>query len=174
MAIERFLKLVSGIPEQVKALVVSSGAADGGKIVATVEATGRLSSTVMPLGFGETTISAVAFEAIGTGKFVNFFDDTGTFSIRLADNSNGRSADGFVLASLAISDVADVYPIDGVNTELSGLTPGASYFLGTAGGVITPALDSTDDANATKLNQYLGKSKSATEMVTDDRGYQVL
>lgn len=174
MAIERFLTLIGGLPEHIKALVTSSGAGDGGKIVATEESTGRLSPTVMPAGFGSKVIAATAFEGVSAGKFVNFFNDGGTFSGRLADNSNGRPANGFVLESYTAAQVMDVYPLDEINTELSALTPDSIYFLGTAGDIITPALDSTDDANNGKINQLLGKAKSATELITDDYGYQGL
>ena len=56
----------------------------------------------------------------------------------------------------------------------TGLTIGARYWLGTAGGVTATPLDETSAANANKISQYLGVAKSATELVTDDDGYVVL
>lgn len=168
-----FLASVGGIVTQLYGLVVSGGAADGGKIVALDE-TGRLDESVLPLGIGADTVSAVASETLGAGKFVNFFNDGGTFSARLADNSNGRFADGFVVEEFTATQTATVYPIDGVNAELTGLTAGSRYWLGTAGGVTSTPLDETDTGNAGKVSQYLGVAKSATELVTDDRGYVVL
>jgi len=60
-----------------------------------------------------------------------------------------------------------------VNTAMTGLTVGAVYYLGTAGGVITPALDATSAA-AGSIDQKLGLATSATELATDDYDYVVL
>jgi hypothetical protein len=64
-----------------------------------------------------------------------------------------------------------VYPLDGINSNLSGLTPGVRYYLGTAGGVIATPLVETDAGNVGSISQYLGYAKSATELVTNDDGY---
>ena len=170
---QRFLSLVSGVRKLVEALTVSAGAADTGKIPATGP-DGRLDSSFLPVGIGADTTLATASEAIGAGKYVQFYDNAGAFSVRLADNSNGRAADGFVLDAVAASGSATVYPLDAVNTAVTGLTIGARYFLGTAGGVVATALDETDTANSNKVSQYLGVAKSATELVTTDDGYVVL
>lgn len=173
MATQKFLALVSGIYSQIAGLVASAGAADAGKLVATGP-DGRLDGTVMPLGIGANTTQAVASEAIGAGKFVNFHANAGEMNVRLADNSNGRYADGFVKDAVASAGTATVYPLDSTNAALTGLTPGSRYWLGTAGGVTETPLDETDAANANKVSQYLGVAKSATELVTDDRGFVVL
>lgn len=59
---------------------------------------------------------------------------------------------------------ATVYRLNTVNTSLSGLTPGAHYWLGTAGGLINVPLDPQTDTG--QLCQYLGRAASATELVT--------
>lgn len=92
----------------------------------------------------------------------------------MADNSNGRAADGYVLDAVLLAADATVYPLDGTNSELTSLTPGSEYFLGVAGGVTLTPLDETDVANANKVSQYLGKAKSATELITSDDGYVIL
>lgn len=168
-----FLARVAGRTKQILATVISAGAGNAGDIVA-LDSTGRLDESVLPLGIGADTSQAVASETVGAGKFVNYHDDGGTFSVRLADNSNGRHADGFVLEEFAAAATATVYPLDGTNAELAGLTIGARYWLGTAGGVTATPLDETDVANANKVSQYLGVAKSATELITDDDGYVVL
>ncbi len=96
------------------------------------------------------------------------------FSARLADNSNGRQADGFVVTEFLAAATATVYPLDGVNANLTGLTIGAEYWLGTAGGVTATALDPTDVANVNKIDQLLGVAKSTTELITEDNGYAIL
>lgn len=163
----RYMTLLNGARKLVEGLVASAGVADAGKIVAT-GSDGRLDQSLMPLGIGADTVSAVASEAIGAGKFVNFHDNAGTFSVRLADNSNGRRTDGFVTEAVAGAATATVYPMDGVNSALSGLTAGARYYLDTAGGVTSTPLVETDALNANKISQYVGTAKSATELVTDD------
>lgn len=168
-----FLARVAGKTRQMFGLVVSAGAADAGKLVAT-GSDGRLDPSLLPAGIGANTTIAPASEAIGAGKFVNFHANAGALNVRLADNSNGRQADGFVKDAVASAGSATVYPLDTTNSALTGLTPGSRYWLGTAGGVITAALDPTDTANASKVCQELGTAKSATELVTDDLGYVTL
>jgi hypothetical protein len=168
-----FLARVAGKTKQIFATVASAGAGDAGKIVG-LDAAGRLDSSVMPVGIGAQTTLATVFETLGAGTFVNYFDDSGTFSVRLADNSNGRQADGFVIAGFTAAQTATVYPLDSTNAQLTGLTVGARYWLGTAGAVTVTPLDETDVGNANKISQYLGVAKSATELVTDDTGYVVL
>lgn len=174
MAVQRFLARLEGRTKQIIALVTSAGVGDGGKLVATDPATGRLHGSVMPDGIGANTQQATASEAIGAGKFVNYHDDGGTFSIRLADNSNGRQADGFVLGAVADGAEGTVYPLGETNSALSSLTPGAEYWLATAGGVTDTPLDETDGANTNKISQRLGIAKAAGELITGDDGYVVL
>lgn len=168
-----FLARVAGKTKQLLAVIISAGSADSGKIVG-LGSDGRLDASVMPVGIGAQTTQAVASEALGAGKFVQYHSNAGVFSARLADNSNGRQADGFVLVAAALATTATVYPLDGTNAQLTGLTAGSRYWLGTAGGVTDTPLDETNVANANKISQYLGVAKSATELVSDDDGYVVL
>lgn len=172
-ATQGFLARVAGKTKQLFGVATSAGAADAGKIPA-LGTDGRFDMSLMPVGIGANTIIATASEAIGAGKFVNFYSNAGSMGVRLADNSNGRQADGYVKDAAANAAPATVYPLDTTNTALTGLTPGGRYWLGTAGGVIAAALDPTDTANASKLCQELGVAKSATELVTDDLGYITL
>jgi hypothetical protein len=109
---------------------------------------------------------ATASEAISAGNFVNLYANSGVFSVRKADNSNGREAHGFVLAAVASAGTATVYQLGELNSSLSGLTVGADYWLGTGGGIIATPLDETDDDNIGLVSQYLGRAKSATELIT--------
>lgn len=168
-----FLVRVAGRTKQFFAIAVSAGAADAGKIPA-LDTAGRLSSSMMPAGIGANTNQATATEALDAGSFVEMYANAGTFSVRLADNSNGRPANGMVLTAVASDGPATVYPIDGVNSALSGLTVGADYWLGTAGTVISTPLDETNPSNANKISQYLGRAKSATELITEDDGWVTL
>jgi len=169
----KYLARISGKTRQVEAKVQSSGAADAGKIVALGDG-GKLDLSVLPDGVGAATQIIGASEALSAGNFVNIWSDAGEVKVRLADNSNGRQADGYVLDAVASGADATVYPLDGTNAELIGLTPGAEYWLGTAGGVTDTPLLESDNANANKISQYLGKAKSPTELITTDDGYVVL
>lgn len=170
---QKFLARVSGKTKQIKATATSAGAGDAGKIPA-LGSDGRLDESMMPPGIGANTQIIPTSESLSAGNFVNIWTDSGAVKVRLADNSNGRPADGYVLDAVASSASATVYPLDGTNSELSGLTPGAEYWLGTAGGVTATPLDETDDGNAGKVSQYLGKAKSATELITTDDGPVIL
>lgn len=168
-----FLARVAGRTVQIIATVISAGAANAGNLAALGD-DGRFHPSVLPVGVAANTTPAVASETVGAGKYVNYHNDGGVFSVRLADNSNGRHADGFVLEEFATGTTAIVYPLDSVNAQLTGLTVAARYWLGTAGGVIATPLDETDAGNTGKISQYLGVAKSATELVTDDDGFVVL
>lgn len=173
MATQGFLARVAGKTKQIFAIATSAGAADAGKIPA-LDSAGRIDTSMMPVGIGANTTQATASEAIGAGKFINYWDNAGVFSMRLADNSNGRQADGYVTAAVASGAVGTGYPLDGTNAQLTGLTVGTRYWLGTAGGVTPTPLDEADAGNANKISQYLGVAKSTTELVTDDQGHVVL
>ena len=168
---DKLLHREGGETKQYKPVQASAGSADAGKVPA-LNAAGKIDGSMLDIGEQSTPVTAS--EALGAGKFVNLWNDSGTLKARLADNSNGRPAHGFVRAAAALSTTATVFPLDAVNAALSGLTIGATYFLGTAGGVISTPLDATDDNNEGFIDQKLGVAKSATELMTDDYDYVVL
>lgn len=170
--VDKVLRRVNGRTQQYTPVQASAGAADAGKIPA-LNAEGKIDPSMYNAGTSEQTMPVVTSEAIGAGKFVNLYDNAGTLTARLADNSNDRPAHGFVKVAAASAATATVYPLDAVNTAMTGLTVGAVYYLGTAGGVITPALDATSAA-AGSIDQKLGLATSATELATDDYDYVVL
>lgn len=173
MAAQRFLTRAGGKTKQAQGKAVSTGAADAGALVA-LDDSGKLDESVMPLGIGVQVNILPASEALDAGDFVNIFDDAGTAKVRKADNSNGRSADGFVTEAVSSAGDATVHPLDGVNAAMTALQPGKEYWLGTAGDVIEVPLDETDPLNANKVSQQLGKALSATELRTDDYGFVIL
>ncbi len=156
------IQLVAGKLTQVEATVVSTGAADAGEIVA-LDSSGKIDVSVLPTGVGPNVKLVLASEAIGAGKYVNIYDNGGTPNVRLADNSNGREAHGFVKDAVASAANATVY-FEGTNDDLSSLTPGARQYLGTAGGVT--ATPPTFAGGAT-IHQLVGSAISATEIDTD-------
>ena len=164
MAAKSFLRLVAGKYKAIQAVVTSAGAANDGDIIA-LDSTGKIDNSVLPVGVGPDIEMLPVSDASGlsAGDYVNIFDDGGTFSVRLADNSNGRPAHGFVKANFADAATASVY-FEGSNTDLSGLVAGRVY-LGTAGGVIQTPLEPITDTG--KIFQLLGEAVSATAVNTD-------
>lgn len=173
MAGDAFLVRDNGQTKQKAGTQTSAGAGNAGDIVA-LDATGRLDPSLMPVGFGADTITAPASEALVAGDFVNLHANAGALNVRKADNSNGRPADGFVVAAVSATATATVYPLDSANTARSGLTPGTRYWLGTAGGVTATPLDAVAELGSGKVDQYLGIARTATELITTDDGYVVL
>lgn len=157
------LHLINGLPTEVQANNTSAGAADAGKLV-ELDGAGRLSSTMMPVGFGADTKSIVASEALSAGDFVTIHDNAGTANVRLADASDGAAgqAHGFVLDNVSSSATATVY-FEGANTALTSLTSGTTYALShtTPGKVVALSGVTT---TAGHIVQVLGVATSATEV----------
>lgn len=159
---DRFQTLIGGKGELVEATVASTGVAEAGDIVG-LDATGKIDPSLLPTGAGPDVASIVVSDAAGlsAGDYVNIFDDTGA-AVRLADNSNGRPAHGFVLSAFADAATALVY-FEGPNTALSGLTIGSRQYLDTAGASTeTPVAVTSGD-----IHQYLGVAINATTINTD-------
>jgi hypothetical protein len=137
----------------------SAGAGDAGKIVA-LDSTGRLSSTMMPVGMGADTKTITASENLNAGNFVNIWNDAGTVKVRKADATTaGKEANGFVLNTVTAGSAVEVY-FEGTNTQLTGLTGGAMYFLSTTAGGVT----STAPSASGNIVQKLGRALSDTEI----------
>ncbi|AXA66761.1 hypothetical protein [Pseudomonas oryzihabitans] len=171
--VDKLLQRKNGKTQQYTPVTQSAGAADAGKIPA-LNSSGKLDPTTMPDGIGAATRLAPATEALTAGAFVNEYANSGALAVRLADNSNNRPATGFVKSGFTNGQSATIWPLDSTNDQLSSLTIGTDYYLGTAGGVLATPLDATDTAQAGKIDQRLGRARSATELVTDDYDYVVL
>lgn len=158
---DKLIQLVNGKLTQVEATVTSAGAANAGDAVA-LDGTGKLDLSVLPTGIGPDVTVAEASENLSAGVYVNIWNDLGTPKVRLADNSNGRDAHGFVKDAVTTGNPATVY-FEGANDDLTGLTPGARYYLGTAGAATaTPPV-----APAAQISQFLGVAISTTAINTD-------
>jgi hypothetical protein len=154
------IQVVSGVLTEVEGKQSSAGAGDAGKIVA-LDSSGKIDSSMMPVGIGAATKTALASENLSAGDIVNLYNNSGTINARKADASGGtaKRANGFVLSAVTSGQNATVY-LDGTITGLSSLTPGAAYFLsGTAGGVTTTA-----PTTATHICQKIGDAISTTEI----------
>jgi hypothetical protein len=154
----KFINLENGKLKQNDAVNVSTGASDVDKIV-KLDSSGRLSETMMPVGVAADVKVVVASENLTAGQYVNFWNNGGVETVRLADATNGRDAHGYVKEAFLTAANATVY-FEGANDDLSGLTPGARYYLDAAGGV-------TSTPRTTGLHQLLGIAISPTEINTD-------
>lgn len=153
------IHLVSGRLTQVEATVSSAGVGNAGDIVA-LDGTGKLDLTVMPVGLGADLKSIIASESLASGDFVAVWNDTGTPKARKADATTaGKEADGFVKDAVTSGQSALVY-FEGANTSLTGLTPGARYYLHTTAGGVS----STPPSASGNVVQYLGRAISTTEL----------
>lgn len=157
MAAKTFLRQVAGIFTEIKGIVVSAGAGNDGDIPA-LDATGRLDSSVMPVGIGADTAQIVTSEALAAGDFVNIWNSTGAKARKADATTAGKEAHGFVLAAVASAGTATVY-FEGTNTQVSGQTPGPVYLQTTAGTAGT-----TVPSTAGNVVQRLGVATSATSI----------
>lgn len=159
MVASKYLYLNNGKFASKSATDSSAGAGDAGEIVC-LNSAGKIDSTMLDATPSQTF---TADEECVAGKFVNIFDDEGTVKIRLADNSSAsKPAHGYVPVTISADAEGEVILGEGINAELSGLTEGARYFLGTAGGVTTTAPSSTGT-----IVQTLGVAMSETEIAVN-------
>lgn len=154
----KYLDRVSGVTTQKEAINASAGAGDADKLI-RLDASGKLDATFMPDGFGNETQAIVASENLAEGDFVNIFNDSGTLKVRKADNSNGRRADGVVLASVSSAATATVYRGEAKTAGYTSLTIGGRVWLGTSG-----RATQTAPSGSGVLSQQLGFAASATEI----------
>jgi hypothetical protein len=142
-----FMTRLAGVTKLVQAIIESTGVADAFKLIST-NSYGKLHESFLPDGIGADIKIAPSSENLVAGNEVNIWDDTGTLKVRKADAAGGiaKRAHGFVKENVTAPANATVY-FNGFNTEVSGLTPGATYYLSdTPGGISTTAPDpDTDD-----------------------------
>ena len=149
----------SGIiaPTILNGTVASAGAGDSAKVV-QLDSSGRIDTTMMPVGVAADVAVLTTSEAIASGDFVNIWNSTGA-KVRKADATvAGKEAHGFVLTGVGSGVSATVY-FEGSNTAVSGQTPGVA-FLSTTAGLAT----STVPTGSGNVVQRLGFATSATSI----------
>lgn len=163
MPAKKYIALVNGRLQEQQATVVSTGAADDGKLVA-LDPSGRLDASVLPVGVGADTATIQASEALAAGDFVNIHVVAGSPRVRKADASTaGKEAHGFVLSAVAAGANATVY-FEGQNTQVTGKTPGARQYLSAT----TPgATTETPPSGSGNVVQLVGVAVSATAISTE-------
>ena len=159
----KYLVQVAGAILEKLGIVTSAGAGDADKLVST-DSSGRIDSTLMPVGFGSETFTAVASEAIAAGDFVNVYSNAGTINIRKADaTAPAKFANGFVLSAVASSGTGTVY-YGNLNTAQTGLTIGVLHYLSAT----TPGkATATAPTGTGQIVQQLGTAKSGSELLVE-------
>ena len=117
--------------------VIVGGAANAFQLVA-LNASGQLDLTMMPTGIGPDTQVLAASEAIAAGALVKVYANGGVATMRNANGGTGLEADGFVLAAVAQGANGTAY-LSGLNTAVSGLTPGLAFLSDTTIGGVAAA-----------------------------------
>jgi len=131
MAAKKFLRLVNGVLTEIFGVQTSAGAGNAGDLV-SLDDSGRIDNSMMPVGIGADTATITASETLAAGNWVNVWDNSGA-KVRKADATTaGKEAHGFVLAAVTSGNPATVY-FEGTNTQVTGQTPGAVYLQTTAG-----------------------------------------
>jgi hypothetical protein len=158
MPAKSFLRRLNGLTTLVFGVQSSAGAANAGDIPALDE-TGRIDNSMMPVGIGADTASIPATENLAAGALVNVYNSTGQ-KVRNADGTTaGKECTGFVLAAVTSGANATVY-FEGTITGLTGLTPGARYYLATTPGGVT----ATPLAATGNVDQLVGVAISTTSI----------
>ena len=166
MAAKKFLRLVNGVLTEIFGVQTSAGAGNAGDLV-SLDDSGRIDNSMMPVGIGADTAAITASETLAAGDWVNVWNSSGA-KVRKADATTaGKEAHGFVLAAVTSGSPATVY-FEGTNTQVTGQTPGPVYLQTTAGtgGATIPSASGN-------VVQNLGVAVSATE-VNFERGTPVV
>ena len=155
MAAKKFLRLVNGVLTEIFGVQTSAGAGNAGDLV-SLDDTGRIDNSMMPVGIGADTSTISASETLAAGDWVNVWNNSGA-KVRKADATTaGKEAHGFVLSAVTSGNPATVY-FEGTNTQVTGQTPGPVYLQTTAG-----AGGSTVPSAGGNVVQQIGVAVSAT------------
>ena len=131
MPAKKFLRLVNGVLTEIFGVQTSAGAGNAGDLV-SLDDSGRIDNSMMPVGIGADTAAITASETLAAGDWVNVWNSSGA-KVRKADATTaGKEAHGFVLAAVTSGNPATVY-FEGTNTQVTGQTPGPVYLQTTAG-----------------------------------------
>jgi hydrogenase maturation factor len=165
MAAKKFLRLIAGVMTEAFGVQSSAGAGNAGDIV-SLDDTGRIDATMMPVGIGADVKIIQASEALAAGDFVNVHDASGARVRKMDATTAGKTADGFVLAAVSSGSNATVH-FEGTNNQVTGQTPGPVYMQTTAG-----VAGATVPSAAGNVVQQVGVAVSATE-INFERGVPV-
>lgn len=157
MAIKLIKINTNGTQETYSGSTTSSGTSSSGEFIAT-NSSGKIDISFLPPGIGEDAIIAIAGESLSSGDMV-YIDNLG--KVFKADATTiAKQARGYVTESFASGVNAKVF-FDDSNSFLTGLTPGATYFLSAS----TPGkVTTTPPTTSGTIIQEVGFASSATNL----------
>lgn len=160
MAANKYLSISGDHQLEVLATVVSAGVGNANQIVA-LDATGHLDPSVLPSGITPDQLLGTSNGSI-TAKDICYVETAGTITRASAASGTPHAGLGWALTSVATGAPITIQ-LQGIIAGLSGLTPGARYFLSnvTPGGII---IGSSAPAATGELWQYIGTALTATTL----------
>jgi hypothetical protein len=169
-AANKVVKMTAGgiiAPAVLNATASSAGAGDAAKVV-QLDGTGRIDTSMMPVGVAADVALVAASENLAAGDFVNIFNSSGAKARKADATTAGKEAHGFVLGAVTSGNNATVY-FEGTNTGVTGATPGPVYLSATAG-----LSTSTAPSSSGNVVQRLGVAVSATAINFEPHPHVVL
>jgi hypothetical protein len=157
MAGDKFIFNNNGVLTEKALNQSSAGVADAGKGVA-LDSTGKIDTSMMPVGVGAENDLIPCTENLAAGDIVNIYASSGAKCRKADATVSGKEANGFVLAAFTSGQTATVYRPSQSNTQRTGLTPGAKQYLSTTAGGLTETPPSTSG----NVIQEVGVAISAT------------
>jgi hypothetical protein len=157
MSVHKLIQInADGSQEEYAGKNSSAGAGDAGEF-AILDAAGKIATSMLPNGVAADSVTLTAGEALSAGDFV-YISAAGTV-LKADATTPAKAARGYVLAAVSNAQPATVY-FDESNSSVTGLTPGATYFLSTTAGGVTTSPTTT----AGQIVQELGFATSATNL----------
>jgi hypothetical protein len=157
MAVKKLINVnANGTQQEYSGITASAGAGSSGEVI-VADANGRVDASFMPVGFGQDAITAVAAEALSAGDLV-YFNASGAV-LKADATAIAKQARGYVTSAVANAANATVF-FDDSNTALTGLTPGATYYLSVTSGAVT----TTPTTTSGQIVQEVGFASSATTL----------
>jgi hypothetical protein len=161
MAGQKFLTNNAGVKTEVAAIQTSAGAGDAGKIPG-LDSSGRLDSSMMPVGLAAEVDTATTSEAISAGDYVQLYASSGLKARKADASTSGKEATHFALSAVTNGASGTFYRISQSNTQKTGMTPGAKQYLSVT---VPGGTQETVPSGTGQLVQLLGVATSATQMV---------
>lgn len=158
-----YLDIENGRPTRQTAAQTSAGVGDANKLV-RLGTDGYLDKSLFPAGGQEVKTVVADTGGLSAGDFVNLYNSSGTLKARKADaTTSGKEAHGWVDSAVSAGANATVYFSGGLNTNLTSLTVGSSYYLATTAGGVT----ATPPSSTGNVQQFIGVATSTTELLVD-------
>lgn len=152
-----YITNVNGQNEEAEGIETGGTVDDAHKLVQT-GADGRFHESLLPAGVGAEVAMGTAGETLVAANLVAF--DSAGEVVRASAAAGGRDAIGFVKAGHADGETDVTVYLDGPLDGLTGLTPGARYYLSETPGQVTAVPVTTSGARL----QFVGTAVSATTL----------